>query len=963
MKKILFAIFAVLFVTSTVFADSVAKNIHILIDTGKNMRDDGTVENIYKIVGSYVADFIKEHHNDEFGKDVNIIIDGVVSNPKEKKLQTIRYVTRKAGSPLDLTALGKDMETDPESWGVFTSATETNLDLFGTHFFENASDTVYVVITNSTVGRSTFFGRQSSEIIDPKPLDIHRSIFPNNVRVFMVNIPNAAGSGEMKFKSTIVKERIKLGMDAAWKAVRYKKPQASLVFNFKHKENQINSYIIDPQKPSQAPVANVYAPVTVELCAGNAIDVKQINVSGSDGIEAKEYLFQDGENSFVAAIASLNRQGTYQIKADVIGKNGESYSGSFRFNVYSSLVMDIAANNTTIEQSQQVVKGVAPLTVNFNANIANAQGRPQWFRNGKAFNPYTDNVFTSNADVECRVNGFDGKVYSQIIKIVVVEPEVKFSATANSVQLSSRKDDPKAKISGQRPVFVKFASKPAENVTWFRNNKKFTPADENIRFDNSEEVKCVFVRKGKTEELFVKIEVVIPKPVEPVLNVCANGVMLSDKKGEAKLEVEVGKTIKFDFLTKNNIASVKYFRDGLAFTPDEKIQNSCVIEVCGESSDNKTVRKFINVEVPVRIAKLVVKANGQDLKEKISTVNTDENGVEVTFSLDKQYQIEDLKNKYKISYEDNSSKNVVVEKTTLTNNEWKKTFAAGKSYQIKLYYEDKECDRFSLTVDRKYKFGFGVIVVEESKGPEVDEDGTKYLTLAEGQTVEFRVSGITPGENLADMRIIIDDGMEEPLINADLAELKKAIVEAEVAIAESGEAAAPAKPEDASVFTWRKNDFNPGSYTVRFVNTKTGFEDTLVVSVTGREIPPDPTWPKVLIGILIAVAVCGWFFFKRNVSICVSKDKNKGKSKKFANGVVKLNDKFADAPEITLEISNDKILVKWQGSTRVGYSIGGNTVMTTATNGGKIDFGKGTSKKVTLSVSQNSTQYTIMISK
>ncbi|MBO5992186.1 MAG: hypothetical protein J6R00_11090, partial [Lentisphaeria bacterium] len=105
MRKIL-SLVAVFMMVTAIWASS-AKNIHVLIDTGKSMRDDNDVE-VYKLAGSYVNAFIREHHSDSVGKNINIVVAGVVKHKAGPQLLTVPYVNRQAGSPLDLSALAND---------------------------------------------------------------------------------------------------------------------------------------------------------------------------------------------------------------------------------------------------------------------------------------------------------------------------------------------------------------------------------------------------------------------------------------------------------------------------------------------------------------------------------------------------------------------------------------------------------------------------------------------------------------------------------------------------------------------------------------------------------------------------------------------------------------------------------------------------------------------------------------
>ena len=140
MKKIFSVFFALLFCAASVFAASATKNIHILIDTGKSMRNDGISKRIYQSVGGYVARFVDEHHNDKFGKNVNIVIEGVVKHKNGPLLLTVPYVNRKPGSRLDLSAIG-EMNPNPPDWMTSwdLDPNPTNLDLFQTHFFDKAN--------------------------------------------------------------------------------------------------------------------------------------------------------------------------------------------------------------------------------------------------------------------------------------------------------------------------------------------------------------------------------------------------------------------------------------------------------------------------------------------------------------------------------------------------------------------------------------------------------------------------------------------------------------------------------------------------------------------------------------------------------------------------------------------------------------------------------------------------------
>ena len=154
--------------------------------------------------------------------------------------------------------------------------------------------------------------------------------------------------------------------------------------------------------------------------------------------------------------------------------------------------------------------------------------------------------------------------------------------------------------------------------------------------------------------------------------------------------------------------------------------------------------------------------------------------------------MEELK-KYSVSYGDGKANSVVSE------NRWSRDFAAGKSYQIKLFYNGKVCDKFTLQVERDYVLSFDMVVVETNEGITTGEDGSKQLYLTEGNKVKFTVKGIAPGTDLTKLVYKILDASETEMLSINLDDLKKEIKEARArAIAEGEEVGESAENTDSS---------------------------------------------------------------------------------------------------------------------------------------------------------------------
>ena len=1051
MKKIFSVFFTLLFCAASVFAASATKNIHILIDTGKSMRDDGISKKIYQSVGGYVARFIDEHHNDKFGKNVNIVVEGVVKHKNGPLLLTVPYVNRKPGSHLDLSAI-REMNPNPPDWMTSwdLDPNPTNLDLFQTFFFDKAKDTVFVVISNSDVGKKSFFGKRPSVIIQPQAFNIHKADYPNNVRVFLVNIPGTGSSGERLFKPQTIKERVNAGMEAAWKSTVYEPPQAALSFDFTQNGELVKSYNLTKDMGSK-PVFGVYAPAVLKLNAQNAFAVERINISGSAGINNTECDMTGGKKC-CKDIANLKTRGIYTVKAEVIGQNGDSYTHSFSFEVFAPLIFDVKAKaKSDAEINKQVIKGKAPLVINFAVRVSNADGEPEWYRNGKKFNPDTDNVFNADAKVECRVKGLDGRVYTKSFEVKIVAPaELKFSAKANNIELIAGKT---VKIEGEKTVLVTFSSNKDKKVRWERNGRRFAPGTQAVRFDKSEKVKCIYTDNGKQIEYAVDIVVTIPPPEDPFISGTADGVALANHPNEAKLVVESGKVINF-VLEKENVTKVMYLRNGRVFNKNDKITENCVIEVHACNETGKSVSKYITVEIPVKLAKLTANANGKmrdanflDVKTKSDNVEvslgfdiavqldelqkyqisydgkakeslpsyswkksfaadkphivklyyndkecdkftiriekgaeetaklvvdangqkrangylnvkTNDKDVTVKFAFDKALQVEEIKNKYSVSYGDKPA-------AALDRNEWEHKFEAGKAYQIKLFFNGKVCDKFTLNVKREYKLSFDAVIADENKSPKQEEDGSRSLAFTSGQTVTFTVKGIAPKTDLADLNFQIIDSSESVMFNSDLAALKAALEEERKQKIADGEENVKEVQPDSSVFTWVKDDLGVGSYTAILKNTKTNFEDKVTLSVQNTPPPPDFPWGWVIIGLLVVGGGVFWFIKTHSVKIDVQEEDNKPMSIKVGNGTIELDKKFRSAPELKITIEGNKIIVHEKDGVSVEYGIGKEPLSKMFFENGKgsARFSSGANKAVTLVVKQYSTTYKVTISK
>lgn len=1050
MRKI-FSVFAIMFMAVVSLYAGSTKNIHILIDTGKSMRDDNDVE-VYKLAGSYVNSFIRDHHNDSFGKNVNIVVSGVVKHKDGPQLLTVPYVNRKAGSPLDLSALANDkMSPNPPDWMTSWDLDKapTNLDLFQNHFFNDAKDTVFVVITNSNVGQKTFFGKQSSTLLAPQQLDVHRADFPNNVRVFLINLPAVSRSGKRIFQTTTARERINLGMNAAWNAVIYEKPRFSMLLDLCQNGVTVNSCKVAATDADKKSLPGVYAPAKVKLNVLSAVAVRQINVRVSDDIANKEFKFSDGENSMNKEIVSLGTPGTYTIYTEVIGKNGDVHNCTTKFNVFRQMKFEVSLNNAKVKTDKKIVKGYAPLKVAFATNISNVEGYPEWSKNGKKFDPYKENIFNENATVVCKVKGCDGKIYSKTFEIQILKKEFEFKAAANSVALGK---NGVSKISGLRPFAVKFEANTDKNTVWFRNNKRFVPGRNAVIFNNSEVVKCIYTENGRNTELYINVNVIIPPPKAPVISVTANGTVMSPSKNSAIMEIEKGSSIKFDFLAKENVATIRYFRNGVPFRNYEKINSDCEIEVRAANKEGNTVSQYITVKIPQRLAKLTATADGKNRddngflnvatnkselevtfgfdtqiqldelkkysysidgdrkitpqsyswKETLSTkahlvqlfyenkecdkftitirsndvpakllaeagnrsirkgflnVNTNDSKATVYFSLDSEYQLDELK-KYSISYGDGT------QTSTLQANRWSHDFKAGKTYQVKLFRNNKVCDKFTLGVTRSYVLSFDMIVVDDNTGIQTAEDGSKSLYLTEGNTVRFTVKGISPQTDRTKLVYKVIDASETEMFSINLADLKKEIEEAQArAIAEGeidAESVKNTTQTDASEFSWEKNDFAPGNYTVKFIND--GKEESVTVIVNPREEPPTIIWPYIVCALAVIAVV--FFIAKRNIKISCQAENRSAVEKKIASGEIVLNKKFSDAPELKLTIS-DKVIIHEKENTAIEWCVGNNPMERVVFENGKAArrLVKGKSKEITINVKQDGSNYTIKISK
>lgn len=766
MKKMLSVL--LLFAAAALFA-APARDFYILLDTGKSMRNDGTVDDIYKTAGSYIASFIGENYKDKRGSNTTIHVLGVVKEKNEKKLLTRSYVIHKPGSELDLTLLEK-INPNPKEWNwpyLSLDPNATDLDLFSTFFFDKAN-AVYAVITNSDIGKSSFFGQRKVSQVNPNEPDIglSKAKFERNVQVFLIHLPNSGSSSEEHFRRNILRERISKGLAAAWNTIIYDPPQFELAAEMVSGKNNQKQELVFAET-SRSDIPKFYAPITLSYRVRNLAAVKSLVITGDNGIESVTREIKPAEKNIFLPVGNLTQSGIYRITAEVTGRNGDVVTRNIRFQICPPLVINIAANQEKVKQEITTLRGEAPFKVNFLVTTSGNE-KITWLKNGKPFNQNRDNVFNQNALVECQVTGLDGQIYSRRFKIEIV---AVLKATANGKEFAPGQNTSVLPV--QEGSKVKFEAS-LKNVQWYRDGKQFQPDVQNV-FNRDSLIECRYTGpQGKMQSVFLTIKNTAVAIPDPVLKVTANGMEMSKRSGERELPIEEGKPINLEVKKQNNISNIQYFMNDVLVQPERlKATRDGELEVRAIGTNGSKCSCFISIKVSKGASSLIPEHPSGKFEPKtgIFTINTPENKVNVKFRFVQDLQQDDLKN-YQVSVDG--------EKEVPALHQWSRKFDAGKGYQIKLYFKDKEVQKFTIRISQKFDLKFVVKVrggseaaVDEEDGGEDGQNKVKSLTLTTSDTVDFLVQGIKPGTNWDKLVVIFYDGNGAEIKKNTLNELKK----------------------------------------------------------------------------------------------------------------------------------------------------------------------------------------------
>ena len=497
-KSVYFLFFAFLFTFFSLRLSAASRDLVVMIDTGMSMRENKAGNGevcVYKEVAARVKEFFREHSD----KNTNIKVIAVVKHKDQQRLDMSRVLLNVIGGQRpDFTNL-THITPCPDEWSdnIFRRDTDpnpTDLGLFYNDVFKSAKNKIYVVITNSKINRDRFFNSNKSQRVGK--LDIEKVIFPNNVKAFLVTLPQVNSCGEQGFKDNECPKYVIRGLSTAWKETSFEPPRGDVFIDF-----QSSSVTKSVKVGDKTQSVVIYAPVDVKLRATNLSNVEEISTSGiATAFKAGKVTVENGKRSADKNLGTIKDPGDYRLNVSIYGCNGEEIKQQILFTVAKPIILGDIGNKSKVDLGKTITLWAKAPDFKVQFPIISGAKDVVWKREGTKFDPVQENVFTAEAEVVAEINGVDGEKYEQ--KFSVRIEDIKFWAKANDTLLGTGND---VSISVSKSSKVIFTSASSQGVKWYRGKDIFVPSKAGDRFEESTNISCKFEHKRKVTELFITI--------------------------------------------------------------------------------------------------------------------------------------------------------------------------------------------------------------------------------------------------------------------------------------------------------------------------------------------------------------------------------------------------------------------------------------------------------------------------
>ena len=957
--------FSLWLLVSLISFGAAATDLHVFIDTGTSMYkgDGGQLKNLYKTAGVAVGDFFTRRNIYESKRSTLLTVSGVFKLKKEDKLQIFDYLQHRfnGGKP-DISNLGASMREIPGDWFTnFDKADEaTKLSLFDTQIFNNAENTIFVVITNSGNKREAFFGSYKGL---PLFKDTEGVYFARHagkgIKVFIVDLPDRRRINNDNIYKEKCCDRIEKALEAAWNATIYAAPEVKLSLEIEGSPSG-NRTVAVGEKPLKE--LAFYGPLTVFLNAEKLDNVREIIVNGRalPAVKGRRKLFEQTAPE------------RYKLNIAVVGLNGDRVEyPAIGIKLLDKLVFDARANGisgSSDPKAPGTVAGKSPFAVTFSTTSSNADGAAQWFAGDREF-AGGRRVFTAGKAAEpvrCRIKGYDGRYYTKYFRIVAVPPEPKLPAVTkfawsvklNETELVGRSDVPVLK--GQEKLSVTFRAAAAGNrpLKWFRNNVPFTPRKTEI-FTADTVLRCEAVDgNGQTHSCSARIE------VTPF----AWSVKLAGKElADESVELRGRDKLTLNIPAAANGKPLRWFINGKPWAPrpaetfTENTVLRCEIVDRNGTTHVGTARIRIDKTPQPERQLLTVKIGGEERRKEngvITVPGSMRSEEPVTFSLPTVVQKNELE-KYTISYGEKGEKGEPV-RAAVDKYEWEKALPSGKVHQVVWYYNGQEVERFTIDIRR----GRYLVIQDRLKRKPEKLEGEELPKFEfgenEGNPVSFALCGVPDDTDLGKYFLVVMPAEGEPKRIA-LSEFAKAYKEGFGTEEKSEENAGGSdgqKPEpkrcgvSRGEFLWEyRFDANTDNkvqivYAAAPGQPDEKLEEFRVVVNESAASDDDSDGLGTVVGIIVLILLGGavfWWYMKSTLRVTLARQ-NQEKSRRLFSGRHELDKSFDDGPDLDLSIEKGaavSFVVPSGSKVRITEIVGKKTEAVEARKSLEIKRGEG----------------------